>query len=100
MARTIKVDPDQLDRTAGQVETTAGEYRKLYNKLYTDVGSMQAAWQGKDNVAFTQQIEGFKQDFEAMATLMSQYSTFLRDAAKTYRQTQEEVVNQARRLAQ
>ncbi len=98
MARTIKVDPAQLNATASQVETAAGEYRKLYSKLFTDVGGMRAAWQGVDNQAFTTQIEGFRQDFELMAKLMDEYSTFLRTAAKTYQQTQDDIVNQAQRL--
>ena len=59
---------------------------------------MRAAWQGVDNQAFTTQIEGFRQDFEMMAKLMDEYSTFLRTAAKTYQQTQDEIVNQAQRL--
>jgi WXG100 family type VII secretion target len=99
MARTIKVDPAQLSATASQVESAAGEYRKLYNKLFTDVGGMRAAWQGADNQAFTQQIEGFRQDFEMMAKLMDEYGTFLRNASKTYQQTQDEIVSQAQRLA-
>lgn len=99
MARTIKVDPAQLNATASQVESAAGEYRKLYNKLFSDVGGMRAAWQGVDNQAFTQQIEGFRDDFEMMAKLMDEYGTFLRNAAKTYQQTQDEIVSQAQRLA-
>lgn len=98
MSRRIKVDPAQLEATAGQVESAAGEYRKLYSKLYNDVGSMRAAWQGKDNVAFTTQIEGFRQDFEMMAKLMDEYSQFLRSAAKTYQQAQDEITNAAQRL--
>lgn len=98
MARKIKVDPAQLEATAAQVTSAAGEYRKLYNQLYSDVGNMRSAWQGEDNVAFTTQIEGFKDDFETMAKLMDEYSRFLSDAAKTYRQTQDEVTSAARRL--
>jgi WXG100 family type VII secretion target len=98
MARTIKVDPAQLNSTATQVDSAAGEYRKLYAKLFTDVGGMRAAWQGVDNQAFTTQIEGFRQDFELMAQLMDEYSTFLKTAAKTYQQAQDEVVSQAQRL--
>ena len=99
MGRTIKVDPAQLTSTAARVDSAAAEYRKLYNKLYSDVGAMKAAWQGVDNQAFTTQIEGFKQDFEEMAKLMDQYSAFLKQSAKTYQQAQDDTVNAARRLS-
>ena len=99
MASSIKVDPAQLNSTAAQVETAAGQYRQLYNRLFGDVEGMRAAWQGVDNVAFTTRIEGFRQDFDLMAKLMDEYSSFLRMAAQTYQQAQQEVVSQAQRLA-
>lgn len=98
MAGTIKVDPAQLQQTASQIDTAAGEYRKLYNQLYSDVSAMRSGWTGTDNQAFTDQIEGFKDDFEKMAQLMDEYSAFLKDAAQKYQTTQDEVAAGARRL--
>lgn len=99
MAGKIVVNPAQLNSTAAQVDSAAAEYRKLYNKLFSDVSAMKAAWQGVDNQAFTTQIEGFRQDFEEMAKLMDQYSAFLKQAAKTYQQAQDDTVSAARRLS-
>ena len=98
MGRRIAVNPAQLNSTAAKVDSAAGEYRKLYNKLYSDVGAMRSAWQGVDNQAFTTQIDGFKQDFDQMAKLMDQYSAFLKQSAKTYQQAQDDTVSAARRL--
>ena len=98
MTRAIKVNPAQLNSTAAQVDSATAEYRKLYNKLYSDVDAMKAAWQGVDNQTFTSQIEGFRQDFEQMAKLMDEYSVFLKQAAKTYTQAQDDTVSAARRL--
>jgi hypothetical protein len=49
-------------------------------------------------VAFTDQIAGFKDDFEKMQTLMLNYADFLRKSAKAYRDTQDTVVSEARKL--
>ncbi len=98
MSRKIKVNPAQLNTTAAQIDSAAGEYQKLSNKLFSDVGAMRAAWQGIDNQAFTSQIEGFKEDFQMMQQLMVEYANFLKQAAKTYEQTQQEIVAGARRL--
>ena len=44
------------------------------------------------------QIHGFEKDFQQMAALMREYASFLKYSAKTYRQTQEERMQMARRL--
>jgi WXG100 family type VII secretion target len=98
MGRRIQVNPAELSRASAQIQAQAAEYRKLYNMLYGDVGAMKAAWQGKDNLAFTTQIEGFREDFEQMAKLMDQYAQFLKSAAQTYQQAQDDVTAAARRL--
>ncbi|MBR0133372.1 MAG: WXG100 family type VII secretion target [Lachnospiraceae bacterium] len=96
--RTIIVDPAKLESTAGEIDTQAAEYKRLYEQLYSEVDSMASAWQGSDNLAFTSQIDGFREDFTAMYTLMTQYSEFLKNSAATYRSTQENVAASAKRL--
>ena len=98
MSRRIKVDPVQLTSAAAQIESAAGEYQTLYNKLFSDVAAMRTGWQGVDNTAFTTQIEGFKPEFQMMQELMGEYANFLRQAAKAYEQTQQEIKAGASRL--
>ena len=59
---------------------------------------MAATWSGKDNTAFVDQIKGFEDDFGKMHALMGKYVDFLRKSAKAYRDTQETVVSEARKL--
>lgn len=99
MGRTIRVNPQELNTVASRIDNQAAEYRRLYNMLFSDVGRMRAAWQGVDNQAFTEQIEGFREDFDMMARLMDEYSAFLKNAAKTYQAAQDDVVANARKLA-
>lgn len=98
MARTIMVDPAKLEAAAQQMDAQAADYEKLYQQLFNEVDGMGAAWQGADNIAFVNQIKGFNDDFQKMVALMRQYSEFLRTSAKTYRETQNEIINQAKRL--
>ena len=98
MARNIQVTPEQLETTAGRIESMATEYKTQYQKLYSETDAMASTWSGKDNVAFVQQIAGFKDDLEKMHTLMNQYADFLRKSAKTYRDTQDAVTSEARKL--
>ncbi|WP_210364455.1 WXG100 family type VII secretion target [Bacillus sp. REN3] len=99
MARSIMVEPGKLETTASRIEQQAADYERTYKALYTEVEAMGSAWQGTDNMAYVSQIKGFMDDFHKMTTLMRQYSDFLKMSAKTYRDTQSEVINQAKRLS-
>ena len=98
MARTILVTPEQLESTAGRIEGLAADYKNQYNQIYNETNAMASSWDGKDNIAFINQISGFKDDFEKMHTLMLNYADFLRKSAKAYRETQDTVVAEARKL--
>lgn len=98
MARTIQVTPEQLESAAGRIESLAADYKTQYDQLYSETNAMASTWNGKDNTAFVDQIAGFKDDFEKMHTLIFNYADFLRKSAKAYRDTQDTVVSEARKL--
>ena len=98
MARTIQVTPEQLESTAGRIENLAADYKSQYDQLYSETNAMASTWSGKDNVAFVNQIDGFKDDLAKMHNLMINYADFLRKSAKAYRDTQDNVVSEARKL--
>jgi WXG100 family type VII secretion target len=95
----IQVEPQKLEQGALRIEQQSSLYEKSYQRLLQNVEAMQKGWQGKDNQAFTAQIEGFRKDFIQMHDLMLEYAAFLRLGANLYRKTQEERTMQARRLA-
>ncbi|MEG0469090.1 WXG100 family type VII secretion target [Amedibacillus sp. YH-ame10] len=98
MSIKIQVDPTKLESGALRIEQQGVAYEKSYARLFQAVETMSAGWQGKDNQAFITQIQGFQSDFIQMATLMKEYSSFLKTSAKIYRETQNERTAQARRL--
>lgn len=101
MARgQIIVETTQLDSVATQVEGCADTYKSNYISLFNTVQEMQNAWSGTDNTAFTNQIEGFRDDFQRMEQLMRDYAAYLRKAAAAYRETQANVASAAKTLSQ
>lgn len=98
MARSIMVDPARLESAAGKIDQQAADYERIYRQLFSEVDSMGAAWQGADNQAFVTQIKGFMDDLQSMSKHMKDYSNFLKSSASTYRNTQNEVINTAKRL--
>jgi WXG100 family type VII secretion target len=98
MARTIIVDPAKLEAAAQKIDGQASDYERQYKQLFSEIDGMAAAWQGADNMAFVAQIKGFMDDFQKMTAFMKQYAEFLKLSAKTYKDTQNETINQAKRL--
>ena len=99
MARVIEVTPDQLDLTAGTIENLAADYQAQYNALYNETNAMASSWQGKDNIAYINQINGFEDDLAKMHDLMIAYADYLRKTAKAYRDTQNAIEDAAKKLA-
>lgn len=96
--RNIIVEPERLEDAANKVEQACNEYEGIYHNLYADVDKMQTSWTGKDNVAYTNQIKSYEEDFNKIALIMKEYVTFLRNSARAYRETQDELYNSAMRL--
>ncbi|MFJ7729563.1 WXG100 family type VII secretion target [Neobacillus sp. NPDC097160] len=99
MARSIMVDPAKLEKAATSIDQQAADYERLYKSLFSEVEAMGAAWQGADNLAYVNQIKGFTDDFMKMKAKMDEFSHFLKTSAKTYRDTQNEVISGAKRLS-
>lgn len=101
MARgQIIVDTARLDAVANQIEAEADKYKGYYTGLYGTVSDLQNAWSGEDNMAFSNQIEGFRDDFQRMEQLMRDYAAYLRKAANAYRATQDNIAATAKNLSQ
>lgn len=98
MAKSIVVTPEMLEKAAKNIEALANDYKKEYTELYVNTDAMSSSWQGRDNLAFTEQIGGFKEDFDNMYSELSRYVTFLNQSAKGYRETQQAISEQAKKL--
>ncbi len=96
---SITVTTENLRTKAGEVDSKAAEYMNHYESLLNDVATLTSTdWQGEDANAFKEQVEGFRQDFQKMKTLMEEYAIFLRDAATQYDNTQSNLINTIKSL--
>lgn len=96
--RSIMVEPERLERVADSIEEADREYDRTYQAIYAQVDRMSSSWKGKDNTAFTDQIKTFEDDLRQISIIMRQYADFLRNSARAYRETQDEIYAQANRL--
>lgn len=95
---TILNDPALLETQASTIEGYNGDFKAQYEKLFNVVENLSATWQGQDNVNFATTVTGYKEDFEKIKTAIDEYVSFMRQAAKIYRETQETIASSANRL--
>jgi WXG100 family type VII secretion target len=99
MARTsITVTPNELRTASSKIDGYSNDYKQLYKNLYKVISDMQTFWEGKDNLAYINQINGFESSFENMKLKMDDYSNFLKRAANAYSDTQTEIERRAKGL--
>ncbi len=55
-------------------------------------------WQGETSEMFNQRLEGYRNDFEAMATVLTEYASFLSTTAATISQAEEALKSTASQL--
>ncbi|MCI5723658.1 MAG: WXG100 family type VII secretion target [Erysipelotrichaceae bacterium] len=96
--RKITVEPMQVDACAMRMEEKNTSYLRNVNELFSAVDAMNVAWKGKDNQAFITKITALQSDFKQVSILCSEYIEFLRNSARSYRNTQEEIASQAQML--
>lgn len=98
--RSIIVEPERLENAANNIENANSDYEHIYQAMYAQIDKMASSWSGKDNAMFTSQIKAFEDDLRQISMVMKQYADFLRNSARAYRETQDEIYNQANRLRQ
>jgi WXG100 family type VII secretion target len=94
----LRVTPAQLAQAATRLNGQIQQYNSAYNKIYTEVTTLRGTWSGEANQKFSQQLEGFRDDFIALENLLKQYEQFIRDSARNYDTTEQRLVQDANAL--
>jgi uncharacterized protein YukE len=87
MGTKIVVDTQNLISTSKKIQEIADGYKKTAMQIMDEVQHMSSSWSGKDNVAYVNQIMGFKDDFDKLDNLLRQYALMLITVEKEYLKT-------------
>ena len=94
----INVDMNQLSQNASFIQGQAEEYAEVYGSVYRLLQQMEGYWKGKDFLAFSEQLNAFRSDFELMKKVLIEYASYLRESAAVYARLQDECAAMASRL--
>lgn len=98
MASTLKVDTSQIEAAKNKIEGLKGEFEDSWNKVLANNDELKNTWSGVDNQAFANQVEGFKDDFEALTNNLEAYIAFLTKARAEYAKAQTDMKTEASKL--
>ena len=90
MANKWAVTTERLVTSAQMIEDKTAKYNSEWAKLYTELQSLKSAqWEGIASDTFNARLEGYRNDFEEMAKVLTEYAQYLRNAADNYVKTEE-----------
>lgn len=98
MGKVIRVTPEELGKASQKMQNLSETYTEIYKQLLQEAGTMGAAWEGEDNLAFVEQINGFCEELNAMAAKLSTASQALEKQRVNYLTRQESNIAQVKKL--
>ena len=100
MANKWAVTTERLVTSAQMIEDKTAKYNSEWAKLYVELQSLKSAqWEGIASDTFNARLEGYRNDFEEMAKVLTEYAQYLRSAADNYVKTEELIKDAANNLS-
>lgn len=96
---TIKVDTAVILQTASKIEGYIQNYESSYQKVNQLSKEVDATWDGTDNDKYKEQLNEFHGDFDDLRDKLTDYVNFLKKAADQYETAQENLTQDASKLA-
>lgn len=95
----FKVTTEELTASSNLIMDKMGNYNVKWQAIYTEVQNLVGVnWQGDTSEMFNQRLEGYRNDFEEMAKVLSEYASFLSTTAATIAQAEDNLKAQASQL--
>ncbi len=89
---------DEMAKASSQLQTASETYTEIYSQLLQEANTMGTAWEGADNIAFVEQINGFTEELKAMASKLSLASQALDKQRANYVARQDSNITQVKKL--
>lgn len=99
MGKTISVASfDDMAKASQKLQALSESYTEIYTQLMQEANTMGTAWEGADNLAFVEQINGFTEELKQMAAKLSTASQALDQQRANYVARQESNITQVKKL--
>lgn len=89
---------EDMAKAAQKLQALSDSYTEIYTQLMQEANTMGSAWEGADNLAFVEQINGFTEELKAMAAKLSTASQALDKQRANYIARQDSNITQVKKL--
>jgi len=89
---------EDMAKASQKLQTASETYTEIYSQLMQEASTMGSAWEGADNLAFVEQINGFTEELKAMAAKLSAASQALDKQRANYVARQDNNITQVKKL--
>ena len=81
-----RINYEETKRLGEEIKTQANEYQQIYsNEIYSSFKTkLESCFQGDDATTAIEQLDGLRDDFDAMKEVITQYGNQLIEAAQNY----------------
>lgn len=99
MGKTISAASfEDMAKASQRLRSLSETYTEIYTQLMQEANIMDSAWEGADNRAFVEQINGFTEELKAMAAKLSIASQALDKQRANYVARQDNNITQVKKL--
>lgn len=100
MGKTIRVTSfEEMAKASQKLQALSETYTEIYTQLLQEANTMGTAWEGADNLAFVEQINGLTDKLKAMATKLSTASQAIDKQRANYVARQDNNIAAVKKLA-
>jgi uncharacterized protein YukE len=94
----LQANLGQMNYDAKDIQDAAIEYNNAVNELYKIVDNLTTSWQGTDNVAFANKVNGYKEEIIALGKVVENYAIFLNRSSGSLNDLQTDISSAAGKL--
>ena len=99
MRTKIMVDTEKIASVRAKIEEYQHSYQGAYQRLYELDEELNNTWKGVDSDKFSKLLKGFEGDFKRLDENITHYINFLDKAKNAYDTAQDNITNDAGKLA-
>lgn len=99
MPAMFDVTPEELQSSAQKIASIGTEWRTEVDSIYAAVSELNVTYKGEASAQFSQQLEGYRNDFDAATKTLNEYLQFLTQYAQDIQSVEDDLKQQASQLS-
>lgn len=88
MANIIRVSPEKLNSTAGEIKNIQSNVLNITNEMTSIVQGMGSDWTGDASTAYIQKFTGLQDDMQRISSMLNEHVNDLQQMSSTYAQAE------------